>query len=159
MSFMKSCIVIFLSMIYSCHLIAQEIQLDRITEAKSLKRGKKYDIKWTGLNETENHQLQLYKNDELVYAWDEEPLYGVYHVKIKSRIKPGSGYRLYTVNTATEEKSIPYIVDIKRRIPLVYQTVGSVFITLSAILIYQSTRVQHFNELYIMPHPPNPDPG
>lgn len=144
-------------MFFASQVLAQEILLDRITEAKSLKRGKKYDIKWAGLSEADNHQLQLFKNDELVYVWEEEPVYGVYHVKIKSNIKPGNGYRLYTFNTDTEEKSAPYLVDIKRRVPLVYQTVGTAFITLSAILIYQSTRRYDSIQSPPIPYAPDPD--
>lgn len=95
------------------------IALDGFDDYKTFKRGKPYDVAWTGGRGDNVLSFELYRGDEKVKVLEERPNVGNTVIVIPSDVKPGR-YK-FKISDSRNKDEVVYTMDflVKRKIPLV----------------------------------------
>lgn len=99
------------------------ITLDGFDDYKALKRGKPYDITWTGGRGDNILNFELYQGEEKIIVFEERPNVGNTSMTIPKKVKPGT-YR-FKISDSRNRDEVVFTANfiVKRKIPLVV-TVG-----------------------------------
>jgi hypothetical protein len=99
------------------------IALDGFDDYKVFKRGKEYDITWTGGRGDNILNFELYQGDEKIKVFEERPNVGNTVMVIPKDVKPGM-YR-FKISDSRNRDEVVFTTDfeVKRQIPLV-ATIG-----------------------------------
>jgi hypothetical protein len=94
------------------------ITLDGFNDYKKFKRGKPYDVTWTGGRGDNVLSFELYKGEEKVKVLEERPNVGNTIVIIPSDVKPGR-YK-FKISDSRNKDEVVYTMDflVKRKVPL-----------------------------------------
>ena len=95
------------------------IALDVFDDYKVFKRGKPYDVTWTGGRGDNVLNFELYRGDEKVKVLEERPNVGNTTIVIPSDVKPGR-YK-FKISDSRNKDEVVYTLDfiVKRKVPLV----------------------------------------
>lgn len=95
------------------------IYLDGFDDYKILKRGKPYDITWTGGRGDNVLSFELYRDDLKVKVFEERPNVGNSSIVITTDIKPGKNYRFKISDSRNKDEVIfTNYFRVKRKFPL-----------------------------------------
>lgn len=130
------------------------ITLDGFDDYKVLKRGKSYDITWTGGRGDNILNFELYQGDEKIVVFEERPNVGNTSMTIPKDVKPGT-YR-FKISDSRNRDEVVFTGDfiVKRKIPLVATIGVGVVVVGGAILLIE---MLSNNEEEKMGDPPLPD--
>lgn len=105
------------------------INIEGITEGREFKRGKKYDIAWTGGRGDNVLKFELYKGENLINSFEERPNTGETSLAFPVRVKPGPGYTL-KVSDVNNRDEVVFTEEfmIRRKIPFYAQIAGAAII-------------------------------
>lgn len=111
------------------------ITLDGFDDYKVLKRGKPYDITWTGGRGDNILNFELYQGDEKIVVFEERPNVGNTSMTIPKDVKPGT-YR-FKISDSRNRDEVVFTADfiVKRKIPLVATIGVGVVVVGGAILL------------------------
>ncbi len=114
---------------------AQSLQFESIQEAKPLKRGQNYRIKWSGGSVDQMIKIELHSHAEKVQGWDEPLNDGEHEIKLSSKLKPGKGYsfKIFSGNDVVSSQA----VRIRRKIPLAL-TISTAIIVPTLVILFSS---------------------
>jgi hypothetical protein len=109
------------------------IALDGFEDYKVLKRGKEYDVTWTGGRGDNVLVFELYKGDNKVKVFEERPNVGNTVIVIPKDVKPGR-YK-FKISDNRNKDEVVYTMDfrVKRKIPLAFD-IGVVALVGGAIV-------------------------
>lgn len=95
------------------------IALDGFDDYKVFKRGKPYDITWTGGRGDNVLNFELYRGDDKVKVLEERPNVGNTTIVIPTDVKPGR-YK-FKISDSRNKDEVVYTLDfrVKRKVPLV----------------------------------------
>ena len=116
---------------FSC--FSQALQFSGVSEVKPLKRGKLYNIKWSGGPKDQSIKIELHNATGIVQSWDETLNDGEHGVRLKSKLKPGDDYSFKIL--AGNEWVSAQNVRIKRRIPFVLIVSTIVVVPVAVLLL------------------------
>ncbi len=110
------------------------IAMDGFDDYKVFKRGKAYDITWTGGRGDNILNFELYRGDEKVKVFEERPNVGNTTMVIPKDVKPGT-YR-FKISDSRNRDEVVFTSDfiVKRKIPLV-ATIGVGVAVVAAVAI------------------------
>lgn len=110
------------------------IALDSFDDYRVLKRGKEYDITWTGGRGDNILNFELYQGENKVKVFEERPNVGNTTIIIPKDVKPGN-YR-FKISDSRNRDEVVFTSDfqVKRKIPLV-ATIGVGVVTGAAVAI------------------------
>ena len=130
------------------------IELDGFEDYEVLKRGKPYNITWTGGRGDNVLTFELYNNDKKVHVFDKRPNTGKTFLSIPTNVKPGKGYRL-KISDASNKDEVVYSVNfiIKRKIPLVLSAGAGGIAGGAAAYLLQGLGTESNNEIPLPPKP------
>ena len=95
------------------------IEMAGIQEGQTFKRGKPYDVVWTGGRGDNILNFELYQGESLVGTFEERPNTGNTIFEIPTKIKPGEDYRLRISDTRNRDEVVfTNSFSVKRKIPL-----------------------------------------
>lgn len=103
------------------------VRLDNLYS--SMKRGKAYEITWTGGTQQNLLNFDLYKGDEKVTTFPNIANVGHYTLTIPSSVKPSKDYRFKITDSRNKEQIVyttPFAV--KRKVPLLFKVVPVVIV-------------------------------
>ncbi|MCB0494216.1 MAG: hypothetical protein KDC93_17555 [Cyclobacteriaceae bacterium] len=94
------------------------IALDGFDDYKVFKRGKPYDVTWTGGRGDNVLNFELYRDDDKVKVLEERPNVGNTTIIIPSDVKPGR-YK-FKISDSRNKDEVVYTLDfrVKRKVPL-----------------------------------------
>jgi len=131
----------------------QGLQLEAITEVKPLKRGKEYNIKWTGGAKSEVTKITLTNAKGVAQTWSNLPNDGEEVISLSPKLRPGKGYNLSV--SVDGEKVYSQPLQVKRRVPLAITIATFVVVPSVIILLSQSEQSpEHIPDP--VNDPPNP---
>lgn len=135
------------------------ITLDGFGDYKEFKRGKPYDITWTGGRGDNILNFELYQEDAKIKVFEERPNVGNTSMTIPKDVKPGT-YRFKISDSRNRDETVwTKDFQVKRKIPLVLTIgVGVVVGGAAAILISDAIRKNNQEEAKIG-EPPLPPSG
>ncbi|MEQ8416142.1 MAG: hypothetical protein RIB71_16810 [Imperialibacter sp.] len=95
------------------------IALDNFDDYKVLKRGKPYDVTWTGGRGDNVLLFELYEEDSKIKVFEERPNVGNTTIIIPNDVKPGR-YR-FKISDSRNRDEVVYTMDfiVKRKVPLI----------------------------------------
>jgi hypothetical protein len=113
------------------------INTESINQYKVFKRGRKYNITWSGGSSQNILNFDLYRGDRKVISYPNIANVGYQTIEFPSHVKPGKGYRFRISDSKNKEEVVysqPF--KIKRKIPLTLKVLplvgaGYVFLSLS----------------------------
>jgi hypothetical protein len=113
------------------------INTESINQYKVFKRGRKYNITWSGGSSQNILNFDLYRGDRKVTSYPNIANVGYQSIEFPSHVKPGKGYR-FRISDSKNKEDVVYSqpFKIKRKIPLALKLlpllgVGYVFYSLS----------------------------
>lgn len=112
----------------------QTLKLSSITEVKPLKRGKEYNLNWSGGKAEEKIRIELHRASGKVQSWEETQNDGGEVVKLSKKLKPGKDYLFKFFAGDVEVGSEPVVI--KRRIPLAVTISAAVIVPATIILLF-----------------------
>jgi hypothetical protein len=132
------------------------VRMDQFNEYKVLKRGKSYEVNWTGGRSTNVLTFDLYKGDTKVASYPNIANAGNFNLEMPKGLKPGKKYRLQVSDKNNKDEVV--VSDwftVKRKTPFFLQALPlSLAIGLGYIAV---TNLQGVNpEAPQMPGPPSP---
>jgi hypothetical protein len=97
------------------------VTLDSFDDYKVFKRGKPYDVTWTGGRGDNVLNFELYKGDNKVKVFEERPNVGNTIIVIPKDVKPGR-YK-FKISDSRNKDEVVYTMEfqVKRKIPLLLQ--------------------------------------
>lgn len=103
------------------------IEMAGILEGQTFKRGKPYDVVWTGGRGDNILNFELYQGESLVRTFEERPNTGNTIFEFPTKIKPGEDYRLRISDTRNRDEVVfTNSFSVKRKIPLGFK-IGAAF--------------------------------
>jgi hypothetical protein len=127
------------------------IRFANIAPQGKFKRGKTYDVNWTGGKNVFSLNFEVLKEDKVLYTQNEIPNKETYSWTIPKKAKPGKDYRIRISNSSkSTEYATSDMISIKRKFPLGYQVAVVVGVVSAGVYVYESTIVPE------IPLPPNP---
>ena len=128
------------------------INVDGISEGKVFKRGVEHDFTWTGGRGDNVLLFELYKDGNLIIAYDERANVGNTKLSFPRKVKPGEGYRL-KISDANNRDEVVFTEEftIERKIPVFLQITGGALVGAGLVVLYYTTR-----DLQDIPEPPTP---
>jgi hypothetical protein len=113
------------------------IALDGFDDYKIFKRGKEYDITWTGGRGDNILNFELYQGDEKIKVFEERPNVGNTTMVIPKDVKPGM-YR-YKISDSRNRDEVVFTseFEVKRQIPLVASIGAGVIIGAGVAVLVQ----------------------
>ncbi|MFN3403986.1 MAG: GPI anchored serine-threonine rich family protein [Cytophagaceae bacterium] len=137
-----------------------DVAIIKPSKNEVIRRGKTYEIKWKGANQSQTYELELLRNGKTVDVINNAASGGAYNWKIPVKTKPGKKYSVKITNSGNSQDfamSDPFII--KRKIPLALKIVPvAVIITGGAIAALLAVPVEDetVKEDPDLPAPPNP---
>jgi hypothetical protein len=132
----KKLTLVILLFITSYSISAQALKFEELSEVIKLKRGKEYNIKWSGGLADQMIKIELHNRSGKIQSWDETQNDGEHVLKLNPKLKPGKGY-VFRISVAGEEVSSQG-VQIIRKIPLALTI--STAIVVPAVVLLISTK-------------------
>lgn len=118
----------------------------------TFKRGKKYEITWTGGTQQNILNFDLYQGTNKITSFPNIANVGHYTLAIPNSIKPGKEFRFRISDTKNKDQIVnTKSFSIERRVPLVYKVVPPILIGVGVYLFIKS------NEEKPIPGPPTPE--
>lgn len=134
------------------------VKMDQFNEYKILKRGKSYEVNWTGGRSTNVLTFDLFKEDVKVASFPNIANAGNYTLELPKGLKPGKSYRLQISDKNNKDEIVvsDYFI-VKRKTPLLFQALP-MGLLLGAIYVVFSNLEPSTIDGPQMPGPPSP-PG
>jgi hypothetical protein len=105
------------------------INVESINQYKVFKRGRKYNITWTGGSPQNILNFDLYKGERKVITFPNLANVGHHALEFPTHVKPGKGYR-FKISDSKNEEDIVYTTEfrVKRKIPLVLKVIPAIMV-------------------------------
>jgi hypothetical protein len=136
------------------------VKLDQFNDYHTLKRGKSYEVLWTGGRSTNVLTFDIYKGEQKLASFPNIANAGHFSMELPKNLKPGKGYRL-KVSDKNNKDEVVYSDEftIKRKVPLLLQVVPTALVGATLyVLVTNFGGVGGGTEAPTMDGPPNP-PG
>lgn len=129
------------------------VRFEKFEEYKTIKRGKPYDITWTGGNAQNILNFDLYKGDKKITTIPNVANVGRHKITLPTSVKPGKDYR-FKISDSKNKDEVVYTGNfaVKRKVPLLLKVLPVVLVG-SAISWLVTTN----NESERIPDPVNPN--
>lgn len=100
------------------------IRITSFSEFKKFKRGKPYEIQWSGGRPQNVLNFDLYKGEQKVHTFSGIPNGGKYALIFPMDTKPGSDYRFRISDNRNKDEVVNTVgFSITRKVPLLYKTI------------------------------------
>ena len=95
------------------------VRFEKFEEYKAIKRGKPYDVTWTGGNSQNILNFDLYKGDKKITTIPNVANVGRHKITLPTSVKPGKNYRFKISDTKNKDEVV-YTGNftVKRKVPL-----------------------------------------
>jgi hypothetical protein len=133
------------------------VRFDGFEDYKSVKRGKDYEITWSGGTPQNILNFELYKGDKKVTAFPNIANVGHHTIKLPTSIKPGSDYK-FKITDSKNKDEIVYTSNfrVKRKVPLALKVIPVVAVGAAIYLVTSSADEKEGDDSLIDPiGPPN----
>ena len=108
---------------------------------ETFKRGKKYEITWTGGTQQNILNFDLYQGTKKITSFPNIANVGHYTLVIPNSIKPGKEFRFRISDTRNKDQIVnTKEFSIERRVPLVYKIVPPILVGVGAYLFIKSNQ-------------------
>jgi hypothetical protein len=100
------------------------VRFERFEEYKAIKRGKAYNISWTGGTPQNILHFDLYKGEKKVASFTDIANTGKYKLTLPTNVKPGSNYKFKITDTKNKDEVV-YTGNftVKRKVPLLLKVI------------------------------------
>jgi hypothetical protein len=128
------------------------VRFERFEEYKAIKRGKPYNISWTGGTQQNILNFEMYKGEKKVTTFTDVANTGKYKLTLPTSVKPGKNYKFKISDTKNKDEVI-YTGNfaVKRKVPLLVKAIPIVAL---GALVYLLTIGEEGDEK--IPDPVNP---
>lgn len=127
------------------------INVESINQYKVFKRGRKYNITWTGGSSQNILNFDLYKSTRKVNTFPNLANVGHYTFQLPTHVKPGKRY-FFKISDAKNKEDIVYTTEFKvrRKVPLLIKAVPVIIVSSFIYWLLQPNDVEPD-----LPSPPN----
>lgn len=100
------------------------VRFERFEEYKAIKRGKPYNISWTGGTPQNILNFELYKGEKKVSTFTDIANTGKYKLTLPTSVKPGNNYK-FKITDSKNKDEIVYTSNftVKRKVPLLLKVI------------------------------------
>lgn len=128
------------------------VRFERFEEYKAIKRGKAYNISWTGGTPQNILHFDLYKGEKKVTSFTDVANTGKYKLTLPTSVKPGSNYK-FKITDSKNKDEIVYTGNftVKRKVPLLLKVIP--ILSVGALV---ATLGGSANKAQRIPDPANP---
>jgi hypothetical protein len=119
------------------------INTESINQYKVFKRGRKYNVTWSGGSPQNILNFDLYKGESKVATFPNLANVGSYSLQFPTHIRPGSDYRFKISDTKNKEDIVyTHSFKIKRKVPLLLKAVPVLLVGSGLYVLLQPTSVE-----------------
>ena len=129
----KTILPIFMCLLFPLMSFAQGLDFGGIEEVNALKRGKEYNIRWTGGANDQLIKIELHDRTGKVQNWDGLENDGQQVIKLYGKLRPGKNYVFKIIGEDGEMVSSQNVA-IKRRVPLLLQVASIAVVPIVLLL-------------------------
>jgi hypothetical protein len=130
------------------------VRFEKFEEYQTIKRGKTYDITWTGGSQQNILNFDLYKGDKKITTIPNVANVGRHKITLPRSVKPGKDYR-FKISDSKNKDEIVYTgtFTVRRKIPLLIQAIP--IIGAGVLVYFIATKEDEGNQR--IPDPANPE--